>query len=113
MNVLEVLRILVALVTIATGLISLIKPRSVTGFTGLEPRGARGIAELRSVLGGTFLGLGIAPLLLGGEAYTMLGLTYAVIGAARAASIAIDKSTEQSNLISLVVEIVCAIILLV
>ena len=40
---LKVLQIVAAAGTIATGLVSLIAPKSVTGFTGLIPNGGRGI----------------------------------------------------------------------
>ncbi|MBN1665722.1 MAG: DUF4345 family protein [Anaerolineales bacterium] len=113
MSLMDILYFLIAIATIATGLVALIRPRSITGFIGLQAPGGRGISELRSIFGGTFLGLGIAPLLLGDPAYTMLGLTYALIGAARAISILIDRSTENSNIISLVVEILFAVILLI
>ena len=46
MTILQVLRIVAAAGTIVTGLISLIRPRSVTGFTGLSPTGPRGVTEI-------------------------------------------------------------------
>jgi hypothetical protein len=98
--------------TIATGLISLIRPRYVQDFTGLSAPGPRGVTEIRAILGGSFVGLGLAPLVLGvPEAYKMLGIVYLVIAVARIAGIALDKSSERSNWISLAVEIVAGIIL--
>ena len=112
MTVLEILKIVMAIVTIATGLISLIRPRAVQGFTGLTAPGPRGITEIRAILGGAFVGLGLAPLILGvPAAYQMLGIVYLVIAVARIAGIALDRSAERSNWISLVVEIVAGIIL--
>lgn len=113
MGFMDILYLLIAIATIATGLAAFVKPKAITGFIGLQAPGARGISELRAIFGGTFLGLGIAPLLLGEPAYTMLGLVYALIGAVRAISILIDQSTENSNIISLVVEVVFAVILLI
>jgi hypothetical protein len=113
MTLLEIVQIVAAVLTIATGLISLLRPRSVLGFTGLAVPGARGVSEIRSILGGGFVGLGAAPLILGqAAAYQMLGIAYLAIGVARAASIVVDRSTERSNLISLVVEIVFGVLLL-
>ena len=107
MGILQILQIIAAVGTIATGLISLLRPRSVTGFTGLSPSGARGVTEIRAVLGGAFIGLGVAPLILGAAAaYRTLGLTYLAIAMARAASMIVDRSVESSNIISLAVEIV-------
>ena len=111
MNVLEILQIIAALATAATGLFSLLAPAKITGFTGLQPVGGRGITELRAVLGALFIALGLAPLFLGPVAYLMLGIGYLAIGAVRAVSMVIDRSVVQSNVISLITEIVLGVIL--
>ena len=112
--ILQILQIIAAIATIATGVLSFFAPQSVFGFTGLAAPGPRGITEIRAVLGGLFIGVGLAPLLLKAPvAYRMLGIMYLAIAIARAVSIVVDKSTEQSNIISLVVEIVFGIILVV
>mgnify|MGYP005650852989 CR=1 FL=1 len=107
------LQLIAAIGTILTGLYSLIAPTKIQGFTGIKPIGRRGIAEVRSVFGGTFIGLGIAPFILAKSiAYPMLGSVYLAIGAVRAVTIFVDKSREQSNLISLAVESVFGVLLL-
>jgi hypothetical protein len=112
MNFLKILQIIAVITTILTGMVSLIWPRSVQGFTGLTAPGGRGISEIRAVLGGLFIGLGIAVFLLGTrEVYQMLGIMYLAIGAVRAVSMVVDKSIVQSNVISLIVEIIFGIIL--
>ncbi len=111
MNVLQILQIVAALATAATGLFSLLAPTKITGFTGLQPVGGRGITELRAVLGGLFIALGLAPLFLGPVAYLMLGIGYLAIGAVRAVSMFVDRSVVQSNVISLITEIVLGVIL--
>lgn len=112
MNFLKFLQIVAVIGTILTGLVSLIWPLKVQGFTGLTAPGGRGITEIRSILGALFIGLGIAVFLLGThETYQMLGIMYLVIGVVRAVSMVIDKSIEQSNIISVVVEIIFGIIL--
>ena len=109
---LEILQIIAALGTIITGFVSLFWPRSVSGFTGLSAKGGRGITEIRAILGGVFVALGAAPLILNAPAaYQMLGIAYLVVGGVRAISMFVDKSVVQSNVISLVVEIVFGIIL--
>lgn len=109
---LKILQIIAAVLTIATGLYSLIRPRSVTGFTGLAPTGPRGITEIRAVLGGGFIALGATPLILNAPvAYQVLGIGYLAVGAMRVVSMFADKSVTQSNLVSLVFEIVCGVIL--
>ena len=112
MNLLKILQMLAVIGTIVTGLVSLLWPRSVFGFTGLTAPGPRGITEIRSILGGLFIGLGIAVFVLGTrEVYQALGIMYLAIGAVRAISMLVDKSVEQSNIVSLVVEIVFGVIL--
>ena len=108
----KILQLIAVIGTILTGLVSLINPLGVQGFTGLTAPGGRGITEIRSILGALFIGLGIAVLLLGTrETYQMLGIMYLAIGIVRFVSIFLDKSSMQSNWISLVIEIVFGIIL--
>ena len=112
MTVLQILQIAAALATAATGLFSLLAPTRITGFTGLQPVGGRGITELRAVLGALFIALGVAPLFLGATAYLMLGIGYLAIGAVRAVSMVLDRSVVQSNVISLITETVLGVILI-
>jgi hypothetical protein len=112
MELLQILKVIAAVGTIATGLYSLLAPLAVRGFTGLEPRGGRGITEIRAVLGGFFIALGIAPLVLNAPAtYVMLGIAYLGVAAVRAVSMFVDKSVMKSNIISLVTEVVLGVIL--
>jgi hypothetical protein len=112
MNILKILQIIAVIGTILTGMLSLFWPKMAEGFTGLTAPGGRGITEIRSILGALFIGLGIAVFVLGTrEVYQMLGIMYLAIGAVRAISMVIDKSIEQSNIISLIVEIIFGVIL--
>ena len=113
MNLLMILKVIAALGTVATGLLALVKPTAIYGFTGLIANGARGISEIRSIFGGLFIALGIAPLILKGNAYRMLGIAYLAIALARLFSMFFDKSFYKSNIISLVIEIVLGIILVI
>jgi hypothetical protein len=109
---LQILQIIAAALTILTGLYSLLRPATLTGFTGLRPEGGRGITEIRAVLGGLFIALGIVPIILNSPvAYLMLGIAYLAIGLVRSVSMFLDKSIVRSNVISLVVEIVLGVIL--
>jgi hypothetical protein len=113
MDILEILQIVAAIVTIITGLVSLVRPLAVRSFTGLEVSGPRGITEIRSVLGGAFIGLGAAPFILDVQAaFQVLGIVYLVIGGIRAVAMVIDKSIVQSNVVSLLVEIVFGVLLI-
>lgn len=112
MSILKTLQLIAIILTIVTGLVSLLWPRSVQGFTGLTAPDGRGITEIRSILGALFIGLGIAAFFLATrEVYQMLGIMYLVIAAVRFFSIFVDKSSVQSNWISLGAEIVLGIIL--
>jgi hypothetical protein len=113
MNLLSILHIIAAAGTILTGLFALIKPTAVYGFTGLSASGVRGVSEIRAFFGGLLIAMGAAPFFLGGPAYQILGINYLGIAAARLFSILFDRSTEQSNLISLAIEIVFGIILVI
>ncbi len=113
MDIIQILKIVVALMTIATGLLALVRPRSVTGFIGLNPEGVRGLSEIRAVFGGLPIGIGLAPLLLTTTAsYEMLGIGYLAIGVTRTFSIFYDKSYAQSNIISVVIEYIFGVLLL-
>jgi hypothetical protein len=113
MTVILVLKIIASLATAATGLLAFVKPDATYGFIGLKPDGVRGVSEIRSVFGGLFIALGLAPLFLGTAGYRMLGFGYLAIAATRLISIVFDKSFAQSNIISLIIEIVFGIILVI
>jgi hypothetical protein len=108
-----ILHLIAALGTIAVGVYSLVWPLRVRGFTGLEAPGPRGVTEIRAVLGGFFVGLGLFAIVLGGAAYTLLGLAYFVVAAVRAVSMFVDGSVERSNLISVASEVLFGIMLVV
>ncbi|MBI5031453.1 MAG: DUF4345 family protein [Chloroflexi bacterium] len=113
MDILLILKIIAALGTAATGLLAFVKPDATYGFIGLTANGVRGVSEIRAIFGGLFIALGVTPLVLGAPAYLMLGIGYLVIAVARAFSIVFDKSYAQSNILSLVIEIVFGAILVI
>jgi hypothetical protein len=112
MNFLQIIKILSAIATIGVGLVSLVKPLAIRGFTGLEVSGGRGITEIRSILGALFIGFGGAVLFLNSQdAYATLGITYLTIGVVRTVSMFLDKSVVFSNIISVITEILMGVIL--
>jgi len=113
MNIGMVLKIVAALVTAATGLLAFVKPSATYRFIGLKAEGARGVSEIRAIFGGLFIALGLAPLFLGATAYQMLGIGYLAIAVTRTFSMVFDHSYAQSNIISLVIEIVFGVIFVV
>jgi hypothetical protein len=113
MTFLDILKIIVSIATIGTGLLALVKPKSVYGFTGLRAEGGRGITEIRSILGGLFIALGgFALYMRSTETYSMLAVAYLGIGIVRLISMFVDQSFERSNIISLITEFVFGIVLL-
>jgi hypothetical protein len=114
MPLLQLLKIASALATIGVGVFSLLRPRQALAFTGLQAPGGRGISEIRAILGGLFIALGLAPLLLNDPlAYQMLGIANVGIAVARATSMfVLDNAVTQSNSTSLVIEVAFAVILL-
>jgi FtsH-binding integral membrane protein len=109
---LPILKTIICLLTAATGAFSLFQPNSTVNFTGLQPIGGRGISEIRAVLGGLFIALGVAPMIFKGDTFKMLGWAYLGIALVRIVSIFFDNSSVQSNWISLAVEIIFGIILI-
>jgi len=112
MDLLKILQIAAAIGTILTGLFALIKPGVVQGFTGLTAVGGRGVTEIRAIFGGLFIALGLAPLVFANSgSYQLLGIAYGGIGAVRAVSMLVDRSIDKTNVTSMVVEIVFAVLL--
>jgi hypothetical protein len=112
MTILEILKIVAAIATILTGMVSLFWPLRVRGFTGLEVNGGRGVTEIRAILGGVFIGLGAAVLFLNDPvAYQTLGITYLVVAVIRTIAMFVDRSVVQSNIISVIAEVILGLIL--
>lgn len=115
MMILNTLKIVAALATLLVGAVSALRPLSVRDFTGLDVAGnPRGITEVRSILGAFFIGLGAAPLIWQSQAepmYLMLGFTYLVVAGIRTLSMFVDRSVVQSNIISVISEVVLGVIL--
>jgi hypothetical protein len=112
MDILTILKYAAAVVTILTGVYSLLQPKKIKDFTGLEASSPRATTEIRAVMGGTFIGLGIAALIFPiPEVFKTLAITYAAIAVIRGISMVTDKSIVKSNVISLVTEVILVVIL--
>lgn len=109
--IVQVLQYIGCVFTIMTGLFALFAPERTINFTGLAPQGGRGVTEIRSILGGLFIALGAAPFFLGNIAFTVLGISYLGIVIVRLPSIFLDKSSTQSNWISVAFELIFGVIL--
>ena len=112
MDILAILKYAAVVVTILTGVYSLLQPKKIKDFTGLEASSPRAITEIRAVMGGTFIGLGIAALIFPTpEVFKTLAITYAAIAVIRGISMVTDKSVVRSNVISLITEVILVVIL--
>jgi hypothetical protein len=75
-----------ALVTLALGLLGLVRPRAAARLVDLEPRGRLGGSELRATYGGLFAALGLFALATRDEvAFTLVGAAWLGAAAARLA----------------------------
>lgn len=109
----SILQLIAVIATIAIGVLSLIAPTKIEGFTGIKPIGGRGVAEIRSIFGGVFIGMGLATFLLDKSvAYPMFGIIYLTIGVIRVVTVFLDKSRESSNFISIASELLFGVLFL-
>lgn len=99
MSVLEVLKMVVGLATIATGALAIARPQSISRFTGLVAPGPRGISEIRAWMGALLVGLGAAVVILRDPAaYRTLGIAYLTVAVTRSATMAADRTMTASML---------------
>lgn len=85
-----IVKTIVALLTALFGVYAFAQPEPAAKASGFALVGKTGKAELRTTIGGFFLGLGLAAILIGGDAYTMLGVAYLVTFAIRLATLVVD-----------------------
>ncbi len=108
------IKVIVAVVTIGFGVLSIVSPPAAERFTGLQATGPRGVSEIRAVLGGLFVGLGLAALVFrSAAAFRTVGIGYLTIALVRAASIYFDRAATPTNWLSLGFELGFAILLLI
>lgn len=108
------IKVIVAVATIGFGVMSIVSPPAAERFTGLTAAGPRGVSEIRAVLGGLFVGLGLAALIYRtAAAFGTVGIGYLLIAVVRAASIYFDHAATPTNWASLAFEIVFGVLLLI
>lgn len=87
----QIIKMLAVLFAAGFGVYSIWQPKIVAQAAGFDLPGNKGVAELRTSFGGLFVGLGIAPLILGSDvAYQMLGIAALVTLGVRLLTIALD-----------------------
>jgi hypothetical protein len=112
MDIGSILKIFAAGATIFTGLVALVKPKAIFGFTGLRVEGGRGLTEIRAFLGAALIAQGAAAIYFHiPETYFLLGMVYLGAAVTRLIAMFIDDSVVRSNIISIVVEIIFGVLL--
>jgi hypothetical protein len=111
-QILQILKYIVCGLIVLDGVMAVFAPQRTAVFTGLTPKGGRGITEIRSLFGGFFIALGLTPFFLGDTAYAVMGIGYLANAVVRLISIFIDKSSEASNWFSLAFNIAFGVILI-
>jgi len=108
------IKVLLAVATMAFGAMSIVSPPAAERFTGLTAAGPRGISEVRAVLGGLFVGLGLAAIIYrSSHAFGTVGIGYLAVGIVRAVSIYIDRAPTPTNWLSLGFELAFGIVFLI
>jgi len=114
MDFIQIIKWVAVALTLCFGLYAMIKPNALKRAAGLEATGPGGITEIRSLIGGTFVGLAVAAVILNSNtAFTMLGICYAAIAAIRIISMVLDKSVSRIGTLNLAIETILAILLVI
>lgn len=94
----DTINALVALATIAFGLLGLMAPRYALEVMDLRPGDtAMGLSEMRASGGGIFVALGLAALALGSPAaYLGLGIAYLGQSIGRGLSVLLDRAPRKA-----------------
>lgn len=101
----EVLALTGSAITLALGLLGLLRPEAAARFTSLQPVGRIGRSEIRATYGGFFVALGACGLLWREPtAWTVVGLAWLGAALGRTLSVPLDASGEAKNLGGIVFE---------
>ena len=95
----------------ASGVGIILQPRQAVGTMGLSTTSARGIAETRAGLGGTFAALGLWALVRHNrDAHVAVGVTWLGAAALRVASLQLDQpETDLAFWAYLAAEVTCGL----
>lgn len=109
---LAIIKIIVAAASLLFGLVALWNPKRTAESAFLKADTANGEAEIRASWGGTFLGLGLAALLLRDpEAYMLFGIAYAVTAGVRLVTWALNRNlVNRTVLIIFGFEVISAVV---
>lgn len=100
-----------AVMTILIGLVVMLLPRAFMGFMGLATKGDtnNGVSEIRGPFGGTFVGFGLAAIILAQPlVYIALGFAFAFAVVGRLISFFADRTFNMHCVAATILEIAAA-----
>ena len=102
----EILNPILALLTIAMGAFGFIAPRYTAAALDLTPGDTTmGLSEMRASVGGLFVVMGVAALLLGSPtAYAMMGMGFLGAATGRLISCLVDRPAESKAWVFFAIE---------
>ena len=106
----DILNIIAALLTIGFGAFGFLAPKFTAGALDLAPDGSNmGYSEMRASVGGLFVVMALACLVMGAPmAYAMMGFAYVGAAAGRALSLVLDKPPFAKAFVYFLIEAVLA-----
>ncbi len=114
MDIVLILKIIIAILSFVFGLISILRPQVMADFAHFGLSDSRGIAETRINFGGFFIALGAGVIILNTpSAWMLLGFGYAGLAGVRLINGLVDRTLfDQVYLVTLAFEAISAVILL-
>jgi hypothetical protein len=98
MRVVSLLNNVGAIGTIGMGCLGLVTPHAASKFTGLSAANKTAFAEFRATFGGSFVLMGVIPLLSQNSwAYFMAGMFWMGAAAGRVVSIVLDRGYREGK----------------
>lgn len=106
---------MISILTALIGAYIVIKPESYADISYFKAEKGRGKTEVRAIMGGTFVGLGVAPLILFNSpvVFSFLGIVYLFVALTRLVSLFVDKSFGFTNIMILLVEVTFGLIMVI
>lgn len=109
----EWLAAIAAAATAMVGMALLLVPRATMHLMGLAPHSAIGVSEIRGAFGGSWVGFGLAALLLAQPLiYLALGLAYTFAVVGRLISFLVDRSFSMQTTVATLAEALAAFFLI-
>lgn len=120
MELLEILKILMALLNIGFGVWSVLQPEVIAKASSYTLDNARGRTEMRILSGGFFIGMGLGAILFGSVldsadvvAYQVVGMAWVCAAAVRLLNLAMERNiTDRSFWVLFASELIPGVILL-